>query len=86
MSWSQDDRDKAIWTWLRERQTCSSCGTRPDEWDPKRGGDRRAYVAQVEICRGCQAVQARNAGLTEDQRHGGAHVVLRPREVAHAGS
>lgn len=79
LSWSADDRDKAIWVWLRERQTCSSCGTRPDEWDPEQGGHRRAYLAETVICRGCQAVAGRDAALTDEERQAGVHTVLRKR-------
>ena len=78
---SQDDRDKAIWAWLRERQTCPECGTRPDEWDPTNGGDRHAYLAQVDVCRGCQAVAGRSKGLTDEQRQPGMKVVLKRQEI-----
>ncbi|MGH3427348.1 MAG: hypothetical protein ACRDQZ_07230 [Mycobacteriales bacterium] len=50
---SQDDRDKAIWQYLRERQTCPHCGTRPEEWDPDAGGRRDAYAATLLDCQGC---------------------------------
>jgi hypothetical protein len=77
LSWSDDDRAKAIWTYIRERTTCSQCGTRAEEWDPAKGGHRRAYIATVETCRGCQAMKTRENGLTDQQRAGGNHVVLR---------
>lgn len=69
--------------WLRERSACSSCGTRPDEWDPAQGGHRRAYLAQVHVCRGCQAIAERAKGLDDEQAERGHHIVLRRREVAH---
>jgi len=50
---SQDDRDKAIWQYLRERQACPHCGTRSEEWDPDAGGRRDAYVATLMECEGC---------------------------------
>ena len=50
---SQDDRDKALWQYLRERQTCSHCGTRSEEWDTEAGGRRDAYVAVLMDCQGC---------------------------------
>lgn len=81
LGWSPDDRDKAIWTWLRDRQTCAQCGTRPDEWDPDRGGHRRAYLAQIDVCRGCQAIDQRSKALTDEQRQPGMQVVLRKQEV-----
>ena len=34
---------------------CALCGTAPWEWDPKRGGDRRAYEAVERFCPGCYA-------------------------------
>lgn len=77
LSWSQDDRDKALWWYVRERQTCPQCGTRDEEWDPQQGGHRHAYVATVETCRGCQALKTRESGLTDTERAGGNHVVLK---------
>lgn len=82
LRWPDSDRDKAIWIWLRERSACSSCGTRPDEWEPAKGGHRRAYRADLEICRGCQALDARSKALTEKQRgESGLQLVLKRREV-----
>lgn len=53
LGWDVADRDKACWQWLRDRQTCPHCGTRPDEWDEQAGGHRRAYVAEFIQCEGC---------------------------------
>lgn len=80
---SQDDRDKAIWTVLRERQTCSRCGTRAEEWDPDRGGDRAAYRAVTGVCRGCQELDSRTDTLTEAQRGRGVYVHLQPNSDPH---
>jgi hypothetical protein len=66
---------------VRARQTCPQCGTRPDEWDPAQGGNRRAYLAEVEQCRGCQAIDQRSGSLTDEQRGRGMQVVLKRREV-----
>jgi len=52
--WTQLDRDKAIWWQIRTATTCSQCGTRPEEWDEKRGGDLNAYAGTVAHCRGCE--------------------------------
>ena len=82
LAWSQDDRDKAIWMFVRARQTCSQCGTRADEWDPAQGGNRRAYLAEVQVCRGCQAIAERSKGLDDKQASHGHHIVLRRRGVA----
>lgn len=75
LSWDADDRDKAVWHYVRERQTCRSCGTRPEEWDPARGGHHHAYVAESERCRGCEVRQAAEASLTGEEGRG-VHVVL----------
>lgn len=76
---SQDDRDKAIWMYLRARQACSQCGTRPEEWDPAQGGDRAAYRAVAQTCRGCQEIESRMASVNaipEAQRGHGVKVTL----------
>jgi hypothetical protein len=57
LEYSADDRDKAIWFYLRKRQTCQSCGTRPDEWDPEKGGHRAAYLPQIRTCQGCVVIE-----------------------------
>lgn len=54
---SQLDRDKAIWWHLRQKETCSQCGTREIEWDPEQGGNRHAYGAEIKRCRGCEVKQ-----------------------------
>lgn len=53
LSYSDDDRSKAIWQFIRERETCRSCGTRPDEWDETKGGRRNAYHGAIQQCQGC---------------------------------
>lgn len=83
LSWSEDDRDKAIWMFIRERQTCQQCGTRPEEWDPAQGGDRDAYHAVVTVCRGCQERESRLDTLTDAQRGRGVYVGLRRMEATH---
>lgn len=72
MHWTAADRDKAIWWQLRENATCPSCGTRPEEWDEKQGGDKNAYKAEIHWCRGCE-VRARTESAPELQsdRRGG---------------
>ncbi|WP_405149429.1 hypothetical protein OG589_14495 [Sphaerisporangium sp. NBC_01403] len=77
LSWSAEDRDKAIWQHIRKRQACGSCGTRPEEWDETRGGDRNAYIAEPERCRGCEVKQAGEEALASDKDRGrGARIVL----------
>lgn len=52
---------------MRGKETCKSCGTRPAEWDPKRGGDMHAYSAELGHCRGCAAIEQRRL----EQEQGG---------------
>jgi hypothetical protein len=59
--WQPDDREKALWWEIHERQRCPHCGTRPDEWNEEAGGDRHAYHVDVHHCRGCEVT----AGGTE---------------------
>lgn len=56
LSWPKQDRDKAIWWHVRERDRCPSCGTRGAEWDERRGGHRNAYAPRLQRCRGCELV------------------------------
>jgi hypothetical protein len=74
--WTQADRDKAIAWHLRQLATCPRCGTRAEEWAEDQGGRRDAYVAEIHLCAGCEAVQLAQASITpEDGR--GVHVQLR---------
>ena len=56
LSWSQLDRNKALGWLLRELAACPNCRTRPEEWDPKQGGHRRAYIPEIRGCEGCIAL------------------------------
>jgi hypothetical protein len=51
VEWSPLARGYAL-AWQRNEGATCSCGTRHDEWDPKAGGDRDAYVADTTYCRG----------------------------------
>ncbi|MEV8636511.1 hypothetical protein AB0395_33175 [Streptosporangium sp. NPDC051023] len=83
MSWSADDRDKALWQHQRARQTCPDCGTRRAEWDERVGGHRHAYIPVKQRCRGCEVVAAMRSSITpKDGR--GVYIELRPRGVGHA--
>ena len=64
LGWPQVSRDKAIWWHIREAQTCKNCGTREEEWDPDRGGDRYAYGAEIRRCRGCEVKQMGEEGVS----------------------
>jgi len=63
LAWSKDDRDKAIWQYVRELQRCASCGTRPDEWHESKGGRRDAYEAVLYVCPGCEQREIKAANL-----------------------
>jgi hypothetical protein len=75
LAWDQDDRDKAIWHHIWRRETCRSCGTRPDEWDETKGGHRYAYVAEAVQCRGCQVKEGAREAFA-DSKDRGVHIVL----------
>lgn len=85
LTWTDDDRAKAIHTRLRIERTCKQCGTRPEEWDPDQGGDRSAYHAVASTCRGCQERESRLDTLTDAQRGRGVYVGLQRMEVTHGG-
>lgn len=83
--WTQADRDKAVWYQLRKAETCSSCGTHPDEWDPAKGGDRHAYAAAVHRCPGCAQLEQGQAAQENDPNKGrGEKIILKraPRREA----
>lgn len=52
--WSVLDREKALAYQGWKARHCPGCGTREEEWDPERGGDRFAYVAETYRCPGCE--------------------------------
>jgi hypothetical protein len=64
--WTPDDRDKALAWQEMQRQTCTSCGTRPEEWDPEDGGDRAAYLYEVVVCPGCEQAERTEAVMHGD--------------------
>lgn len=75
LSWSEPDRDKAIWHYIRERSRCSECGTRPEEWDETQGGHRHAWQPALRRCRGCELMQARRDSLQGENLGRGIHIV-----------
>lgn len=80
LSWNDDDQDKARAFWRFDRSVCTGCGTRPDEWDPAAGGDRRAYSADVIVCPGCQLRGDLQRDLQQqDTEQAGQAIVLLPR-------
>lgn len=50
LSWSKTDRDKALWWDIRQRETCQSCGTRPEQLEE----DPASWTWKVESCPGCE--------------------------------
>ena len=75
LSWETPDRDKAIWQFIREREMCRNCGTRPDEWDESKGGRRDAYHGVIQQCPGC-VVRERTEEAPQMQEGRGNYVAL----------
>lgn len=80
LGWDRDDRDKALAWHLHQSQTCPDCHTRPEEWDPARGGHRHAYHAEIRPCPGCAVAAGAIEALQtrREQGHHGLHLVLAP--------
>lgn len=70
--WTADDRDKALAWQELQRQTCGTCGTRAEEWDPEQGGSTSAWVFEPTVCRGCEHKERTEAAMStgdwQDQR------------------
>lgn len=64
---------------MRERQTCTSCGTRPAEWSEAQGGRRDAYRAVLDRCPGCEQVAYLRESLDDKKAGKGTFIRLRPR-------
>jgi len=78
--WTQLDRDKALWHAAWKALICTSCGTHPDEWDPKKGGARDAFIAVQHRCHGCAATEQAQAAMERDkqqQTQRGVRITLR---------
>lgn len=78
LGWSADDRAKAMWWQLRERQTCGSCGTRREEWVGPDGPHLDAFTAEARICHGCRAISAEQDRVGENPP-AGIKFVLKPK-------
>jgi hypothetical protein len=74
--WTDLDRAKAEAYAEWRLGTCCRCGTRAEDWDPKQGGHRHAYIADVDVCRGCELLDELREQLPKDVK--GADVVLIP--------
>lgn len=81
---SQDDRDKAIWEYLEDRNTCQHCGTRSEEWYDDTGKYRAAYVADLTECEGCVVKLRGEAEAEQELRdfRGSRVVLVRNQEVS----
>lgn len=64
--WTAEDRAKVLARTIEKRLQCPECGTRRDEWDPKRGGHRQAYTAISDMCHGCRISGEAYSGATKD--------------------
>lgn len=58
--------------WMLEKfLACKDCGTRLEEYDPKKGGSRQAHIARVFTCPGCaRAGDALDAAQKSAKPHG----------------
>jgi hypothetical protein len=68
--WLPEDRDKAI-AFQRAKAEVCICGTRKSEWKK----DRFAYVADIDICPGCEIKEMERDNIPEDVK--GAKIYLR---------
>lgn len=87
LGWSADDRAKAMWWQLRQRQTCSGCGTRQEEWIGPDGKPRLdAFKVVAQLCHGCRAI-SHERERQGDKPPAGLRFVLKkkPREVTVGG-
>jgi hypothetical protein len=75
--WTDDDQDKAIAYEALLRVTCSSCGTRDEEWKE----DPVAYLGHLWRCPGCETLELEKKNVPEEGAEG-IHVGLIPRAVA----
>lgn len=78
LGWDEADRDKAIWWYVRTKETCSGCGTRRDEWNPDKGGHEHAYVATARRCHGCAALEEYKNSDRVPQGIRGLQLLLKP--------
>lgn len=85
--WSEYSRNAAIAYELERRATCPDCGTRRDEWNPKKGGDLDAYYAESWVCEGCKRTEAKSHQISDDAKVGprsimeGVKVELVPKDT-----
>ncbi len=76
LGWDSDDRHAAIVWQLHRAAVHPPCGTRPEEWDPDRGGHEHAYMAEIRACRGCETLASGQKQLPKALERLGGHIVL----------
>ena len=83
LGWPEIDQDKALAYADYHAGVCKGCGTRAEEWEPERGGDRHAYVASTMTCPGCQVRGDLERQLADSGYEvSGRYVVLLPKADA----
>lgn len=80
-TWSDLDRRKALAHADYQRHLCTSCGTRPEEWDEALGGDEDAYRATTHRCIGCQLIADKQKDVPDGDEGHGVKVLLIPTSV-----
>lgn len=87
--WLPDDRDKALWWLVHERERCPSCQHRAEETDPKQGGDPHAFEWTLRHCRTCEILAQGSDKLdklrSRNEVRRGTTVTLRPTPPAEGG-
>ena len=79
LEWTAEDRDLAEAYAAWRVQCCTSCGTHPDWWDPAKGGDRNALIADTRRCPGCEIKEQLQEQVREsDGSKHGISVFLTP--------
>lgn len=75
LAWSKDDRDKAIWEFVRSTEKCPSCRTREADWTEAEGGHHNAFRAEKARCRGCELLETARESV--DEKKDGKGVFIR---------
>lgn len=78
LCWSEDDQHAALGWQTHEARRCASCGTHPEEWDERQGGDRHAYHGEHYQCPGCRTLDRVRQAPEIVNGEPGMHVRLVP--------
>ncbi len=57
MEWDLEDQEKMIVWMMDQKLKCADCGTRQEEWDPKKGGVMHAYHVSRYTCLMCKNIE-----------------------------